>query len=324
MNPKILFIGLALGNLLPAWSQKEKPLYKTVAEQWASIPSGMLEVTKKEVKPGKTRDFKMMQDSFAIKNFWMSKTEITNSEYLTFVNAVQKSGDVATLKAVLPDTLVWRYKLSYNEPYVEYYFRHPAYKYYPVVGITHEAALLYCKWLTEIYNARLKELFPNLNAKRVEVKLPSVNEWMWAAKGGHRLSPYPWGTPYLRNESIKSIFRGDFLCNFNRIGEGAISYNATTNTYEVKPYYEDYISNPGTQKDNADITAPVKSYWSNDYGLYNMSGNVAELTAEIGTAKGGSWYTPGYDAQIEAPDPFQGDTNPKPFVGFRPILVVVE
>jgi formylglycine-generating enzyme len=38
------------------------------------------------------------------------------------------------INPLLPDSLVWRSELSYNEPYVEYYFRHPTFNYYPVVG----------------------------------------------------------------------------------------------------------------------------------------------------------------------------------------------
>ena len=60
------------------------------------------------------------------------------------------------------------------------------------------------------------------------------------------------------------------------------------------------------------------------YGVIGMAGNVAEMTSKPGTAKGGSWRTCGYDLQIEAPDPFEGDVNPKAFVGFRPVFVIVE
>ena len=55
----------------------------------------------------------------------------------------------------MPDTLVWREKLAYNEPLVEYYFRHPAYRNYPVVGVTWVQANEYCAWRTDRVNEQL-------------------------------------------------------------------------------------------------------------------------------------------------------------------------
>jgi formylglycine-generating enzyme len=298
----------------------QKKMYKNVADHWAAIPAGELKTTSKDsVKKYVGKSFKGYEkDSVSVNNFWMSKTEITNFEYAEFVYAVKQSGDTEKLKKVLPDTLVWRNKLSFNEPYVEYYFRHPAYKEYPVVGVSHEAALLYCAWLTEIYNTKLKELFPKFNAKKIEVRLPTLNEWMWAAKGGLELSPFPWGGPYIRNAE------GEYLGNFRKIGDGAISYNAQTQKPELKSFAGQFMGVAGSLYENANVTAPVKSYWPNNYGLYNMGGNVSEMIDKPGTAKGGSWFTCGYDLQIEAPDPFEGDATPKSHVGFRPIFVVIE
>lgn len=314
MNLSRILTCTALLVSLFSFAQKYKPIYKNVADHWAHVPTSVL------VNHQNNLDKQTSADSVAIKEFWMSKTESTNFEYLEFVSSIKKSGNTELLKQVLPDTTVWTQKNNHNEPYVKYYFRHPAYRDYPVVGITHTQALLYCQWLTDIYNSKLKELFPKLNAKKVEVRLPSVDEWKLAAKGGLELSPYPWGGPYVRNS------QGDYLANFYKIGEGTIRYNATTEKPEISeiPSYEEYMGVAGRLNDNADITAPVKSYWPNGYGLYNMAGNVAEMTSNPGTAKGGSWRTCGYDLQIEAPDPFEGNVNPKAFVGFRPVIVIVE
>lgn len=289
----MLFYVLLLG--MPLWAQK-KP-FKKQADHWAYIPSGTLK--------------KLEGDTLALNGFWMFKTEVSNRQYKEFVSSVKQSGNTQALKTVLPDTLVWRTGGVYNEPYVEYYFRHPAYADYPVLGVSHEAARLYCAWLTDQYNVRLAELFPKLKVKSLEVRLPTETEWMWAARGGHDLAPYPWGGPFLRNA------QGDFMCNIAKLGDESISRNLETKQFVLRTgtYYYDVS--------NADITAPVVSYWPNDYGLYNMAGNVAEMVAQSGTAKGGSWYTGGYDAQIGVPDPNQGNTQPTAYIGFRPIFTVV-
>lgn len=296
MHPFTLFCLLWLG--MPLWAQK-KP-FKKPADHWAYIPSGTLK--------------KMDGDTLAVKGFWMFKTEVSNVQYREFVAAVKQSGDVQKLKTILPDTLVWRTRHSYNEPYVEYYFQHPAYANYPVVGVSHEAARLYCAWLTQTYNARLGELFPKLKVKAVNVRLPSEAEWIWAAKGGEADAVYPWGGPYLRNG------KGDMMCNIAMIGSENVSRSINGNQFVL--VRSGHTSMSGVDDDNADITAPVASYWPNGYGLYNMAGNVAEMVAQSGTAKGGSWYTGGYDAQIEAPDPNQGNMEPTAFIGFRPIFTV--
>lgn len=287
-------LGLAMG----LWAQK-KPAFKKTADYWGYVPSGVLK--------------KAGGDSLSVNAFWMHKTEVSNQEYREFVEAVRKSGDAQKLQAVLPDTLVWRMPLSYNEPYVEYYFQHPAYADYPVVGVSYEAANLYCAWLTMVYNAQLGELFPKLKAKAVEVRLPTEMEWVWAAKGGQQHAVYPWGGPYLRNGN------GDMLCNIVRMGEESVSRDIKNQTFVVRRF----TGGNWMDVDNADITAPVKSYWPNGYDMYNMAGNVAEMVTEAGTAKGGSWYTGGYDAQIEAADPNQGNTAPTSFIGFRPMFTVV-
>lgn len=303
--------------LLPALSFAQKPLYKKVAEQWAYIPSGNLTLFKKDTTTQKSGR-KMQKDTVSIAAFWISKTEISNGEYLAFIESLKAAGDTAKLRLALPDTNVWRFGESYNEPYVSYYFRHPAYRDYPVVGITQTSAMLYCEWLTEKYNTLLKELFPKLEAKEIRVQLPNLKQWIYAAKGGLEISPYPWGGPYIQNA------HGDYMANFRKIGDASITWNPSLRSAEIIPnkpnlYYSNNHVHPFS-----DITAPVKCYCPNNYKLYAMSGNVAEWVSEKGIAKGGSWFTCGYDAQIEAPDPFAGDTNPKAFVGFRPIFLVIK
>lgn len=147
---------------------------------------------------------------------------------------------------VWPDEQCWirDFTYSYNEPMTRTYFTHPAYDDYPVVGVTWEQASAFSYWRTAIWTAykiQKGEAFPE------EFRLPFEHEWEYAARGGRQLSPYPWGGPYIRNS------KGCLLANF-------------------KPGRGNY------PEDGGFYTVPAKSYWPNDYGLYNMAGNVAEWT----------------------------------------------
>ncbi len=148
---------------------------------------------------------------------------------------------------VYPDTLSWMhdYTYSFNDPMTKMYFWHPAYDHYPVVGVNWRQARAFCVWRTELLNNYIasKKGEPAL----AEFRLPTEAEWEWAARGGYALSPYPWGGPYTRNE------KGCFLSNF-------------------KPLRGNYVADGGLR------TVIVAHYPSNDWGLYDMAGNVAEWT----------------------------------------------
>ncbi len=146
-----------------------------------------------------------------------------------------------------PDTLVWvhDFTYSYNEPMTRQYFWHPAYDAYPVVGVTWEQGNAFSIWRTNLWNRFRKQ--------RGEIyvdpfRLPYEAEWEYAARGGKDLSPYPWGGPYIRNT------KGCILANF-------------------KPGRGNY------PEDGGFYTVRADAYWPNDYGLYNMAGNVSEWTA---------------------------------------------
>jgi gliding motility-associated lipoprotein GldK len=148
---------------------------------------------------------------------------------------------------VYPDTLVWvrDFTYSYNEPMTRNYFHHPAYDDYPVVGVTFAQSVAFNFWRTRLW-------WDN-RAIRGEVqndvfRLPTEHEWEYAARGGKKLAPYPWGGPYVRNS------KGCVLANF-------------------KPGRGNY------PEDGGFYTVRADSYWPNDYGLYNMAGNVSEWTS---------------------------------------------
>ena len=145
---------------------------------------------------------------------------------------------------IYPDTLCWIHDFTYsfNEPLTENYFSHPQYDYYPVVGVSWKQARAFCAWRTQIRNTYISShewAFEN------EFRLPNEVEWEWAARGYRENSPYPWGGPYTQNAN------GCFLGNF-------------------KPQRGNYAADGGVQ------TIVVAHYAPNDWGLYDMAGNVSE------------------------------------------------
>ena len=175
---------------------------------------------------------------------------------------------------VYPDTLVWIHDATYayNEPYAEMYFWHPAFDDYPVVGVTWGQAKAFNAWRTQIMNEWKQK---NNETFVQRFRLPSEAEWEFAARGGRDLAPFPWGGPYARNQ------QGCVLANF-------------------KPMRGDYVEDANA------YTAPVESYSPNDYGLYNMSGNVAEWTntAYDETVYDFSWdLAPDYVYHAKVDDP---------------------
>ncbi|HKK89224.1 MAG TPA: SUMF1/EgtB/PvdO family nonheme iron enzyme [Saprospiraceae bacterium] len=146
---------------------------------------------------------------------------------------------------VYPDTLVWirDYSYSYNEPMTRNYYWHPAFDDYPVVGVNWDMANAFCYW-----RSRLWDKYEGAEVNTEEFRLPTEHEWEYASRGGRDMAPYPWGGPYLRNS------KGCLLANF-------------------KPGRGNYPEDGGL------YTVKVDSYFPNEYGLYNMAGNVAEWTS---------------------------------------------
>ncbi len=215
---------------------------------------------------------------------------------------------------VYPDTLVWLSDFSYaaNEPMVEGYFSHPAYRNYPVVGVTWRQARAFNVWRTR-YNENYKQsrgLPP-----RSYYRLPNEAQFEYAARGGRVGTDYPWGGPYIKNA------KGCLMANF-------------------KPGRGNYADDGGA------YTVNVRSYFPNDYGLYNMAGNVAEWTSSAydesastfthdlapdysydakpndppvlkrKVVRGGSWKDVGYFLQNSSRSYEYQDTA-KSYIGFR-------
>lgn len=230
---------------------------------------------------------------------FMKETEVTNFEYLEYLYYQKKHLGNNSVESLLPDTNVWKRANEYNEPYVEYYFRHPAYRNYPLVGLTKKQANEFCLWLTVILTENYRKNHES-DIDSVFVRLPTKQEWIDAAKGGNDYYEYPWKGHDVRMTEGK--WQGDMRANFVR-GKG------------------DYMGIAGSLNDNADVTAPVRSYWPNDYGLYNCAGNVAEMVSDDDVAMGGSWRSSGFDIKVTSEI---RAAEPSSEIGFRYIVEVVK
>jgi formylglycine-generating enzyme required for sulfatase activity len=155
---------------------------------------------------------------------------------------------------IYPDETAWinDFKNAYNEPYLKMYFTHPGYDEYPVVGISWEQAEAFCVWRTDYYKKSLPA------GQVVEpFRLPTEGEWEYAARSGKNENKYPWADSTLQND------KGCFMANF-------------------KPGDGNYTD------DGHLITARVASFAPNEFGLYDMAGNVAEWTSSIYSESGQS------------------------------------
>jgi len=212
--------------------------------------------------------------------------------------------------AVYPDTIMWLrdFQFSYNDPKMRMYFSHPGFANYPVVGVTWEQSQAFCQWRTLFFN----------NANSIggqDYRLPTEAEWEYAARGSRRLALYPWGGNYVRDS------KGCFLANF-------------------KPMRGSYTDDTGA------TTMKVASFSPNDFGLFDMAGNVAEWTSSAYSAisstlvsdmnpsfqynaknsdsdmlkrkiiKGGSWKDIAYYLQCGVKT-YEYQNESRPYIGFR-------
>ena len=100
-------------------------------------------------------DWNAQASKKTVSSFYMDRTEVSNFhwlEYVYWMKRVYYKSYPHIYKKSLPDTLVWRSPLSYREKFIDYYFRHPAYRDYPVVGVSWIQANDFCKWRTDRVN----------------------------------------------------------------------------------------------------------------------------------------------------------------------------
>lgn len=217
--------------------------------------------------------------------FYADECEVTNfswEEYTYWLRVKYGLRSMEYLSA-LPDTLVWRDKERYNEPYVRFYYRNPAFREYPVVGVSYEQAVEFCKWRTE----RVKSFYYLKYKKEIhlEYRLPNKQEWEMLAAMAQDLV----GLESKNNEKMPKLF----------------NYRPKHDTSFTFTY--------------ANITKPVRLYEKNYYGLYNMLGNVAEMVSEKNISKGGSWMHLSEQCRYGKDISY---IKPQAWLGFRCVCVI--
>ncbi len=250
--------------------------------------------------------------------FYISKYEVSNREYLAFINDLRLQ-DSGLYKRMLPDTLVWR-KEVFKGPYANNYFRNSQFADYPVVGLSHEQAEEFCRWLTKKYMHSTKRKF-----KSASFMLPQKSQWVYAA-GGYR-SVFPSGY-HLQNST------GQWLANFRVFPQGSIRrselYAQTpVDTFQKVTYYiagNNFVQNPSQIiPDSLQLlTTPVNSGFADKRGLYNMAGNVEEYVREKGLCKGGSWLDPGYYLQNSVDEIYDSGDAVSVTRGFRYVMEIAK
>ncbi len=234
-------------------------------------------------------------------DLYVCKYEVSNLEYRNFLADLANTNQTELYKDCLPDTSTWKKELANNAPYVQYYFRYPNFNGYPVVGISYGAAKEYCNWLSKKYNEDPKRKFDE-----VAFKLLSKEEWIYAANKGDKSKDFTWGSGFMQNN------RKQWLCNFKH---QIFVFDSTAKKYIEVPLHD----NSGVR--GTPIAGPVKEFYPNSFGLYNMCGNAAEMIEEKGIAKGGSYNDPAYGVRIASERKY---VQPQSDIGFRVAMKVVK
>ncbi|MEO0731290.1 MAG: SUMF1/EgtB/PvdO family nonheme iron enzyme [Bacteroidota bacterium] len=262
-----------------------------------------------------------------INGFFFQTTEVSNADYQLFLEDLLRQRHFAYIERAAVAEMDWVALLpavADSIPSTELLAGGaPTFPLHPVVNISREAARLYARWLSEAYNKDPKRK----GGRNVRFRLPLADEFAYAARGGKKQAPYPWGGPYHRNS------KGCLLANFNTLLPASrqetvewrerVMGSTSFSEKEKDKILTDRATKAGCEweSDGSYLTVKVDAYFPNDYGLYNMSGNAAEMTQTPDLTIGGSWLDGSYEMQI-------GVTVerklPHPSTGFRLVMTYVD
>jgi len=263
-----------------------------------------------------------------IKDLYMKEGEVSVKEYKLFLTDLLANGKASEYEIAKPKfDKVWTDKKDKkNKRLLLEYFKSEKYENYPVLCVSKEGIEMYCKWLQE----QLQSFYTSKNEKiKFTVRLPEIQEWKFAASSGKKT--YVYGT---RNGKLKSpawshhiIFGRYWNANFIETQPKFVAKDDTLDDSINEKKSKGPETTSRVSKES--FTHAIHSHINEKMQLYNMSGNVSEIVTYFDDSGkkmyrtiGGNWNSTKEFLKIEAEDEFNGNTNPSPYIGFRPVIII--
>ncbi|MBS1638006.1 MAG: SUMF1/EgtB/PvdO family nonheme iron enzyme [Bacteroidetes bacterium] len=248
--------------------------------------------------------------------FYLKKYEVTIKEYKLFLDDLLAHGKSKEYEVARPKPeLVWNDpKDKSSKKFLLQYLQKNTFENYPIICISKEGMEMYCSWIKQQIESYYKR---NKNTISLDVRLPYLTEWKYAASAGKRSHKY--GTA---NGRLKMLgWRTHYIANF---AESQRKFVALDDTNATKPSDAQSVRTV-----NRYVFTTASSENSAVFHLNNMSGNVSEVVITPGENNvkiyrtiGGNWNSNKKFLKINAEDEFNGNISPSPFIGFRPVIMI--